>query len=385
MSWMCLPALTTIPSFGRRADRRGSFYMPVLAGALRVGRIGQWRWSLVRGGLLAGALYSYPEMAPAIVAGVILIALPDCWRHRGAWRAGLREAATACLFAAVLLLPGAATLGPYLPQQIRFAAGSDRPGHGLFTGLLSHRYQPGALWGLGGEHRLKRTRDVSNAIGVALSLLAIVGMVVLAWRDEWGLAAIAALLVMGAAWMIAVDRYAYGAYKFLVVDWWCLAFALVTGATFLVERARAAPARWALGVAAGLLLLCVPVLRHTDARSIAQYYDSPNQTLGMSRLRAVESVLDIVGTNPVLIAVDDWVASQWAVYYLRGGRIRVALLRMYLGMPHVAPLIQRGPAYDPSEIRYALTDASADRARGAALGWKERWASPPYILWERPG
>ena len=171
--------------------------MPALAGALRAGHIAEWRRALVRGGLLASALYTYPEMAPPILAGVVLIALPECWRRRAAWRAGLREGAMACLVAAALLTPGAAVLVPYLPQQIRSAAGSDRPGHTLFTGLLHSRDQPAAFWGLGGEHRLRRTRDVSNAIGVALSLLAAVGLAALAWRGEWGLAAIAVLLVTG--------------------------------------------------------------------------------------------------------------------------------------------------------------------------------------------
>ncbi len=208
-------------------------------------------------------------------------------------------------------------------------------------------------------------------------------MVALARRGQWGLAANAVLLAAAALWMAGAREYAYGAYKLIVIDWWCLVLAAVVGAEALVRLAPGGPLRWGLGAAAALVLLAVPIQRHSDTASTAQYIDSPNRALSMSRYRELAGVRDIVGQNPVLIAVDDWVASEWAVYYLRDVPVQLAVLRMYLAMPHVVPLIQRAPPLDPAQIRYALTDATVDRARAPALGWKERWASPPYVLWER--
>jgi hypothetical protein len=359
-------------------------YMPALAAALRAGDAGGWRWPIARGALAAGVVYSYPELAPVVAAGAVLIALPITWREWRGWRAWPRETTKRTVLVAVLLLsPGAFTIAIYLAWQIAFATAPDRPGQGMFPGLLVLHFQPAAFWGLGGEHLLRPFRIARNLVGAGLSLLAIAGLVALAKRREWGLVAVVMLLSLGVTYLLFVERYAYGAYKLLVLGWWGVAVALVAGAEYVTTLARGRALRWALAAAAAVLLAAPVVERHTDPKTTAWYLESPSRPLSMVQFRRVRAVGEIVGQSPVLIAVDDWFASEWAVYYLRDVSGRLAVLRMYLALPHVAPLMRRAPPIDPGAIRYVLTDADSAAPAQGGQRWTRRWSSPPYALWVR--
>ena len=113
-------------------------------------------------------------------------------------------------------------------------------------------------------------------------------MVALARRGQWGLAANAVLLAAAALWMAGAREYAYGAYKLIVIDWWCLVLAAVAGAEALVRLARGGAAPLGARSGGGIVLLAVPILRHSDTASIAQYYRQPEpraQHVPLSRAR----------------------------------------------------------------------------------------------------
>ena len=63
-------------------------YIPALAAVLGPAPAG-WRCALVRGGLLAGAFYTYPELAPAVIGGAVLIALPGLVEAPGGMARGV--------------------------------------------------------------------------------------------------------------------------------------------------------------------------------------------------------------------------------------------------------------------------------------------------------
>jgi len=365
-------------------NQLGLVYMPLFAGIVRRAPLADRRWSLLLGCLLGGLVYSYPELAPASIGGALLIALPHLAPLRKAWRLGLQQAAGACLVAAILLLPGAPTLVPYIRTQFESVSASRRPGEGLFAGLTLGRFQPAAFWGLGGEHQISRDHRARNALGAALSALALIGLAALAARGEWGLAAAAIIFALGALWFAVGQRYSYGAYKLILVNWWCLSIALVAGIDWLATRVRRPPLRGAVATALALLIALALWQRHTDAAATVQYLDSPNRRLTMAQFRRLGDIREIVGEGAVVVLVDDWLANQWAVYYLREVPARLAALRAYMALPHLVPLMQGGPAVDPRRIRYALTDSTESPETAARAGWKLRWSSPPYALWEIP-
>ena len=78
---------------------------------------------------------------------------------------------------------------------------------------------------------------------------------------------------------------------------------------------------------------------------------------------------------PLLINVDDMLASQWAVYFLRSEPIRVTTYRGYLAMAHIVPLLEKARSPRPDEARYVLTDARAADAHDPV------WRSGPYALY----
>jgi len=133
-----------------------------------------------------------------------------------------------------------------------------------------------------------------------------------------------------------------------------------------------------------LVLLPVSQSRHTDAATTSQYLSSPNRRLTMAQFREVRAVKDVVGTSALIILVDDWLANEWAVYYLRDMPTRLAAYRMYMAQPHVVPGMRQAATIDPGTIRYVLTDASSSPLESSAQGWQKRWASQAYVLWQTP-
>lgn len=359
-------------------------YMPALAGVARLCEARYWRWWLMLGSLVAGVVYSYPELALVSIAGAVLLALPRCWQERRSWLLWLRGSGIACVVAALLLLPTAKAQVAFVCQQFKSASARDaRPGEGLFGGLVVPQFHPAAFWGLGGEHQLKRHLRKRNVLGMSLSILAVVGLVALMRKRQWELAALVVLLTLAAIYFILWLQYSYGAYKFIVVNWWCLVAALVAGAKWLLTQARKPMLR--RGIAVGLVLLALLLLsqsRHTDAATTSQYINSPNQRLTMSQFRQVSAVKDIVNGNPLMILGDDWLANEWAVYYLRDVLTYLVTYHMYMGQAHVVPLMRQSATIDLKTIRYVLTDVHSHPRNEYTHGWQKKWSSDPYVLWQ---
>jgi hypothetical protein len=358
-------------------------YLPAFTGIVGLLEAYNWRWWILLGSMLASLAYTYPELAPLIVVSAVMIALPKIWRERGLWRTWLGGFAVALIVAFVLALPVLNMLAAFVRNQLTVAmATTARPGEGLFRGLINPQYFPAAFWGLGGEHQILRFSRTRNLLAIALTAITVLGLVDLLRRRKWGLVAAVVFLLSAALYFIIRQQYSYAAYKLIAISWWAVIIALVTGVDWAIYRVRRPTLR--RGVVAGfvvLLLLNISQSNHTDADTTFRYINSPNQQLSAEQFRQLRRLKAIIGSDAVLVLVNDWLANEWAVYYLRDIPIDLTEYRMYMAQAHVLPLMHRAQAVSPEQAHYILTDTTLDNAINTEQHWQMVWSGGPYRLW----
>lgn len=359
-------------------------YLPTFAGIVTLLETRNRRWWGLLGLMLAALAYSYPELAPVIIVCAVLIVLPRIWREHRSWRAWLGGLAIGLCIAFVLVLPVLNILAAFLFTQLAVASAmTNRPGEGIFGGLVTLQFLPAALWGLGGEHRIIPLWQLRNLLGVVLTIITLMGLVCLIQRRRWGIIAAGAFLLTATLYMIIRQRYSYGAYKLIVISWWGMVLALITGIEWALDHMRQPMVK--RGVAAGFTLLLVLVLsqsNHTNAGTTFQYINSPNQQLSAEEFRQLRAIKSIVGSNTLMVLVDDWLANEWAVYYLRDMPIDLTEYRMYMAQAHVLPFMYRAQAVSSEQVRYVLTDTGFASSIDTAQHWQLAWSGGPYRLWQ---
>jgi hypothetical protein len=101
----------------------------------------------------------------------------------------------------------------------------------------------------------------------------------------------------------------------------------------------------------------------------------------MGQYRSVEQVKRIIGDATLLVAVDDWLASEWAIYFLRDTPLHLAAYRMYMASPWVSPTMDRAQTVPPEKTEYVLTDSTFSGHCGEVECWALVWSGGPYRLW----
>jgi len=356
-------------------------YLPAFAAILNLLDPRRWQWWLVLGAAFAGILYTYPEFAPVIIAATFILALPQYWRSRQHWFAWLGGGVFAVLIAVFIV-------SPFLKSEILFFRGqlmagsltSGRPGEGFLSGLTMQSFEPSAFWGLGGEFRIGSYVIIRNIAGALLSLMAICGIVYLFVQRRWHIAVVTLIFSLGAIYYIVHYHYSYGSYKFISIGWWALVVTLVTGIECLVNSIPPVIRRpVALGTVALTALIIVSQGENLyQPENKYQVISSAYRALAADQFRQVQGIDRVIGNQPVMILVDDWLASEWAVYYLRDHPISVGASRMYMATPANTARMQQAPVIPPDDIKYILTDTSFDPT---VTKWQLVWSGGPYRLW----
>jgi hypothetical protein len=96
----------------------------------------------------------------------------------------------------------------------------------------------------------------------------------------------------------------------------------------------------------------------------------------------VRDAAPFAGGSPIGVFVDDWEASQWAVYFLRGSQVRLGDFDVYLAMPHVQVRLAGAPTPPWTDVRYVLTDAVENDPVREAQAWTLVWQNAAYRLWD---
>ncbi|HEY8241105.1 MAG TPA: hypothetical protein VIH35_06650, partial [Kiritimatiellia bacterium] len=363
-------------------------YMPTVAGALLLLDPRDKRGWVVAGALLAAAIYAYVELAPLTLACAGLMALPRIVRDRAGWGRWILAGVAAGVVAAVLLVPQLRMLVSFWQGQFNSVneATAARTAEGCFIGIKFMVLMPGAVWGLGHEHMIVDHILFRNGLGVLLGGLAFVGMVCMVLRRQWGYVA-AVLLLLGLTWYWAAVRdYSYAAYKMMNLNWWALAACVVIGADGILERFRHRAAKAVIAVGLAVVALAwISQSRHGTARSgVISYAPSVTQDFNAPEFRRVQEIVPILDGAPVLNLVQDWLAHEWSVYYLRDILMAMPTKHMLMAQAQLKPFLARARYADAADCRHALTDYLFDPQAAAVMGWKRVWAGGAYQLWELP-
>jgi hypothetical protein len=354
-------------------------YMPALAAVVLVwGARDPRRW-LLFGALLAAAWYSYPEGALLVTGGAGLVVLPRFWADRRCRSLWLGTAGALAL-AGLLLLPAAATLLTFVRHQYAGAAATGgRHGFDMYCGLLEARFQPAAFWGLGGETYAKPFSPLKNAWAVVLSVLLPAGLVALVRRRRWGVAAALTLLLSGAVYLLLARHYPYAAFKVLSLAWWLVVAAAVAGCAALL---RLVPAERPRRGAAAALVTAALLLGFWANRVQKPLWDSPSLALRASAFRSVKDIRALVGHRCLLLAADDWLTSELALFHLRDVPLCVISPRAWLLNPEVKEYTHLADAVPPDGAEFVLTDANAASKSGFLHYGRLVRAHGPYRLWQ---
>jgi hypothetical protein len=358
-------------------------YLPAFAGVLHLLHPRAGRWWLLLGAMTAGILFTYPEMAFVILGGAGLIALPRFWRERSCWPAWLRGTALAAGLAFLFVLPFAGDLVSFVKLQFLISQRNEnRPGADLFKGLVMAKYRAGAFWGLGGEHQAQRLNRLRKMLGILLTAALLAGLVVLARQGQWGLAAATILLLCGSLYFLFREHYAYAAYKLIVLNWWGLTAGVLVGVDWTLAWVRRVRLKQGLVFLCCLLGGCMLLLAWLPRQALATlYFNNPYQDSPLSEFRKVVEIKPIVGSQPILLAVDNWLANEWAIYFLRDRLTYLATYRWYMDNPGMWDVMKRARTPALADIGWVLTDTSFAARSGMARRFHLAWSEGPYQLW----
>ena len=86
----------------------------------------------------------------------------------------------------------------------------------------------------------------------------------------------------------------------------------------------------------------------------------------------------MIGSAPILVAVDNYVANAWAVYFLRHHAIRLLGYRGYMAQAEIQPFMNRAAPVEITAGSYVLSDD------GRADGRDVVWQTSHFVLWRIP-
>jgi|GEM_PF-3274749 len=364
-------------------------YLPAFAGLILLADPKKWRWGILLAGLTAGVLYSYPEMALFILAGSFFLFLSRLYSEKEVRREWGILFLIIVGLGGILIAPFGKDMVWFIVNQLHTVTGTQvvRPGEGFFRELLSPKFGLGGFWGFGGDYSaaanlvgsswsyLGKTWDLGrNVLGITFSLLALLGILLLFKRKEWEMIGLLALFLLGSLFMIFHLAYSYGAYKFIVLNWWGMSLIVVLGIQFF--SAKMPKKRREIEILSVCLILA---FLSTNGIRVAAFNFAFTKTI--LPFKQLEEIKKIVRNEPIIVVVEDDLANQWAVYFLRDLPVYLAEYKVYMAQPHVIPYMDRAKPVKTSQTSYILADSIGlfSFSRGEAF-----WSGGPYYLWKVP-
>lgn len=378
--------LLNLLSVNNYANALAISFLPAFAGLIHLADPQDRRWLIVLAGLAAASLYCYPEMALFVLGGAGLFLLGRTLSGGKALLAWLILLLGTTALATFLIAPFLHNLTWYFLNQFKMAMMHKevRDGESLFRELLIPQERLVAFWGLGGE-AFADGRLMGGAwhygrtlLALVLSTLAGLGILELFRRKDWGLATTIVLLFVGSLVMIFLSAYSYGAYKFILLDWWGISFAVIMGIRFLNKILHTKMSRSV--VRACLIISFGFLLSLNGYKALAFGWKASEKSI--VPFKQVETIKEMVGNEAILVAVNDGTGQKWAVYFLRDVPIVLAEYKDYMAQSHVVPLMDRAKSIGLSDVHYILTD------RIGSFSFPHRsplWTNRVSALWKLPG
>jgi hypothetical protein len=298
-------------------------------------------------------IYVYPEgvlLSGAIFGPFILWRIFHDLRLR-------REFSPYALFAALVIAITAAYLStfvPFIANQFHSSALALRPGEGFFPGLLSPSALPGSF-GLGEEFRA-RAISWKNAILPVLFVLLILVALRQWWRSQRTLVLSAGLLFFLGIWQGVLAHYDYGMYKVIVAGTSLWIPGLFFGLSLFLRKCSWGESSQFQSCVVFVLLGLALLEKDQAVRTLPIRVRIP-----MKPFEQLQGLGSVIGGAGVLIDCKSDFDLQWATFYLHDIPIKIAKLRGYLALAHVASVLSRAK-YSQAEPRWVLTDEKSSLA-----------------------
>lgn len=304
---------------------------------------------------IAASIYFYPELSPLIIAAYGVVAVEDVFFARPENTNGANKRNQFLKYAGIVVVT-LVVVGPYLRDAMYYFAQqmsattalSGRPGEGLIPGLLDDERVWGEMWGFG-------SKSGAIAIGLLLSLIALIGTGIAFARKCFSI--LLYLMLIGALFevMVEVKHYDYGAYKILLLGWWAVAIVLAAGIKSIWDTVSISnmAIKNSFRVAITLIVFCTISLWLTQQyKWVRRYaYKTANE---------IREARDIVKYNGIAqISVSDRTLNAWLVYQLRDAKAFFTEFHGYMNQVHVRPLMARSKIPNKDEIQYILTDVNS--------------------------
>lgn len=345
------------------------------------------RWAILLALIITSLTLMYVEFALLMLGILLIILFVNYFQAATCIRRKLIEFVITTGFVFILLLlPFSKWIYSFSSAQINAVSGDAlKPGYGYLVGLLQPKCMPSAFWAMGCEQSLHHewlyvggkviTEDwipAKNLLAWILSFLAFIGMVRLIQTKRWGEIVLPVILLIVVAYMAFIQDYPYGTYKIVVLLWWMVPYLCLVGVQLLENLI---PFRFT-SLSPLLLLPLLALLLLTAFRVTYVVVNKP--AVNSSEYAQVREFLELNQGSPILADVDDWLSSEWAVYYLRDQDILLNKKRMY--MAYTSDVVDRSKNLEMDDIRYVLSDGYPEN-----FPLKERlWTGKTYSLWELP-
>ena len=355
-------------------------FLPAFAGVSHIVKPQYKRWAFILAGMIIAIIYCYPEMSPFVLGGACLFFIQRIVRDAKPIKPWIILSFMTCVLMGIGIAP-LYDLVLFFIAQLQAGLGNGvRPGEGALPGLLKKSTLLMCFWGFhSAGSSLAPIINVlwfflCSLLSLVLSIMAVLGICDLFKRREWGFAATLIVLFAGSLYMIVVQKYSYGAYKLILLNWWAMVFAVILGVDKLLALSGR---RGNFRVAVKCSFVGLFVFFSCLNAAMAIQNDKALNSRSVLPFKKVTEIKDIVGPRPVIVAVNDPIANEWAVYFLRNMPISLTQYRAYMAQAHVIPLMQRAREIDITKVKYAVTDSKGSFPKSDLL-----WKGGPYYLWK---
>jgi hypothetical protein len=331
--------------------------LPAFAGITQLKKLNPFIYALIFALLSAITFFIYVELAPFILGGAILFLFQQLWAQNK-----LTSVKTILL----ILILSFILISPYMKEGINFFldqlrnahALDGRAGEGYFPELTSCRHRLTAI--LGGAPN----SVLHKLFGFIFLCLLVRGFVVL-WREkQYSLVIFCVLLIFAAADMMFIKHYSYGTYKIFLLSWWLIAFCVIIAIRDLLQRRHKRITM--------TLVILLGIFHFYMAYSIQKSYARIVSIKNIEPYRNLSQITSLLRNKAIIVDIDDGMASEWAVYYLRHLPIKLTTYRIY--MLNARALMDRSKTINPSDLEFLLTDHQTSK--------NLIWSSGPYYLYD---
>lgn len=341
--------------------------LPTLAGIANLISKNKFKWLAVIALLLAMSLFCYVELAPFILMGTIIFFIQPLWIHTHK-REFVISILIVAVFTFILILPYAKENLTFFYNQVNNSINNSgtRLGEGFFPFLHQHQFI--GFWGFT-HHNLNLL-----CLSLILLYLATLGLRQLWITKQRALALFGVLLSLAYLNMIFRWHYAYGAYKFNLLNWWLISYCIILGINTIFARPSH---KYKTLILIGLSVLSIDYLMQNYA--IQRTYAKTVTIKNIQPYRKLSDIKQYIDDHALLVTIDNNLANEWAVYFLKDYPIKLTEYKLYMAQPHVVPYMLRAKTIAPNDITFLLTDNSTALPKQNLI-----WTSGPYYLWKLP-